>query len=80
MEACAPDISQPTLMIEYTGDNSVFPAEADQIFSWIGAPSKARHKIHGNHHGKPIRADAPSGQLVAGGHIRDWLAAQGFAR
>lgn len=79
MEACAPDLKQPTLMIEYTGDNSVFPAEADTIFSWIGAASKTRHKIHGNHHGQPIHPGAPSGQFEAGARIRDWLHAHNFA-
>ena len=78
MEACAPGITQPTLMIEYTGDNSVFPAEADAIFGWIGSPAKTRHKIHGNHHGQQIRDDAPSGQLEAGARIRDWLSANKF--
>jgi hypothetical protein len=66
-------------MIEYTGDNSVFPSEADAIFSWIGAQAKTRHKIHGNHHGQAIREDAPNGQLEAGARIREWLAANGFA-
>jgi len=78
MEACAPNIGQPTLMIEYTGDNSVFPSEADAIFGSIGAASKTRHKIHGNHHGQAIREDAPSGQLEAGKRIREWLADNGF--
>ena len=32
IEACAPAITQPTLMIEYTGDNSVFPKDADPHF------------------------------------------------
>jgi hypothetical protein len=65
-------------MIEYTGDNSVFPSEADAIFGWIGAASETRHKVHGNHHGQAIRDDAPSGQLEAGKHIRAWLADNGF--
>jgi hypothetical protein len=73
MEKCAPSIAQPTLMIEYTGDNSVFPADADLIFSQIGATDKERYKVHGNHHGQPIRADRPSGQLEAGRILRQWL-------
>ena len=78
MEACAPDLHVPTLMIEYTGDNSVFPSEAEAIFGWLGAASKTRHKIHGNHHGQAIHDDAPNGQLEAGARIRDWLAERGF--
>ena len=80
MEACAPDIRQPTLMIEYTGDNSVFPSEAEAIYRWIGSRSKTRHKIHGNHHGQPIRKGASSGQLEAGARIREWLTEHGFVR
>jgi hypothetical protein len=79
MQACAPDLRAPTLMIEYTGDNSVFPADAAAIFGWIGAADKTRHRIHGNHHGQAIRPDAPSGQLEAGRRIRDWLEARGFS-
>ena len=78
MERCAPSISQPTLMIEYTGDNSVFPQDADAIFAAIGAADKTRHRVHGNHHGRPIADGVPNGQQVAGQHIRDWLEAKRF--
>lgn len=78
MERCAPAISQPALMIEYTGDNSVFPKDADAIFAAIGSPDKTRHRIHGNHHGRPIADGAPNGQLEAGQRIRDWLEAKNF--
>jgi hypothetical protein len=78
MEACAPSITQPTLMIEYTGDNSVFPADADAIFASIGSAEKVRHKVHGNHHGRPIADGVPNGQLIAGHKVRDWLEAQRF--
>jgi pimeloyl-ACP methyl ester carboxylesterase len=79
MEKCAPAITQPTLMIEYTGDNSVFPAEADRIYASIGAADKERHKVHGNHHGQPVRPGMPVGQREAGRIVRDWLARKGFA-
>ncbi len=80
MEACAPDLRAPSLMIEYTGDNSVFPAESEAIWGWIGGADKTRARIHGNHHGQPIRDGAPSGQLESGARIRDWLKAKGFSR
>ena len=73
MEACAPSITQPALMIEYTGDNSVFPKDADAIFAAIGSGDKIRHRVHGNHHGRPIDEGAPNGQTVAGEHVRAWL-------
>ncbi len=73
MLPCAADLRVPTLMIEYTGDNSVFPADAQAIFDAIGSTDKVRHRVHGNHHGQPIDPSQPSGQGIAGQHIRDWL-------
>lgn len=78
MEKCAPALGQPTLMIQYTGDNSVFPSEADAIFGWIGAADKLRFKISGNHHGQPVRAGDPIGQLETGECIKAWLAERKF--
>ena len=74
MEDCAPDVRQPTLMIEYTGDNSVFPSEAAAIFGWLGAADKSRVRIHGNHHGQAVDKSRPSGQPIAGQTVRNWLA------
>ena len=79
MLSCAADVRQPTVMIEYTGDNTVFPGDADAIFAAVGSADKVRYRIHGNHHGQAIDPGRPSGQGVAGQHIRDWLEEKGFA-
>lgn len=79
MLACAPDLRAPTLMIEFTGDNSVFPQDAQAVFEAIGSSQKVRHRVHGNHHGKAIDPDKPNGQEIAGQHIRDWLEQHRFA-
>ncbi len=73
MAACAPEIRQPTLMIEYTGDNCVFPEEAEAIFNWLGSDAKLRFRVHGNHHGQPVIEGMPDGQLETGKRIREWL-------
>jgi hypothetical protein len=78
IEQCAPAITQPTLMIEYTGDNSVFPQDADAIFKAIGSGDKTRRRVHGNHHGRPIAEGAPNGQTEAGKHVREWLQEKRF--
>lgn len=78
MITCAPAVTQPVLMIEYTGDNSVFPQDADLIYRSIGSTNKMRHRVHGNHHGQAINENAPNGQLVAGRDIRAWLEEQRF--
>lgn len=78
MEACAPEVRPPTLMIEYTGDNCVFPMDAESIFNWLGSDKKVRFRVHGNHHGQPVIEGMPSGQLEAGRLIRDWLEERKF--
>lgn len=78
MEKCAPDIARPVLMIEYTGDNSVFPADANRLFDMIGSDDKSRYRVHGNHHGRPVDPDRPNGQIEAGRLCTDWLRARSF--
>ncbi|MGD9865842.1 MAG: hypothetical protein AB7S99_21795 [Pseudodonghicola sp.] len=78
MEKCAPDMRQPVLMVEYTGDNSVFPSEAERLFGLIGSDDKQRSRIHGNHHGRAVDPDKPNGQIEAGQRIGRWLADKGF--
>ncbi len=73
MEACAPAIEQPTLMIEYTGDASTFPSDNDQLFAWIGSADKQRLKFAGDHHGRPIRPGDPSARPAAGDAIGQWI-------
>jgi hypothetical protein len=75
-ERCGPRIEQPTLMIYYTGDNTVFPSDACSIFETIGSRDKIRHDVRGNHHGQALAAGDPVGQDVAGKIVTDWLQAR----
>lgn len=72
-DKCGSAIKQPTLMIEYTGDNTVFPGDADGIYAAIAATDKERQRVRGNHHGQPINRGEPVGQNVAGAHVVEWL-------
>jgi hypothetical protein len=72
-EHCGAAIERPSLLIEYTGDNTVFPAVADAIFASIGSKQKSRRRIRGNHHGHALRAGEPSGQELAGAVVVDWV-------
>jgi hypothetical protein len=68
----------PTLMIQYTGDNSVFPSEADELYGLIGSVDKTRVKILGNHQGQAMRKGEPNGQIETGERIAAWLAEHRF--
>jgi hypothetical protein len=74
MQACAPAIEQPVLMIEYTGDASMFPADCDALFGMIGSGAKTRAAFAGDHHARRLHPDAPDPKLLAGACLRDWLA------
>jgi hypothetical protein len=72
-ERCGDSLRQPVLMIYYTGDNTVFPTDADAIYASIAASDKTRHDVRGNHHGHPLAAGEPVGQEIAGHIIGNWM-------
>ena len=71
---CAGAIDQPVLLVEFSGDNAVFPADLDTLFDAIGSPAKQRVRVRGNHQGLALAETERNGQDVAGEHIADWLA------
>jgi hypothetical protein len=74
MAKCAGSIEQPTLLVEYSGDNCVFPSDADAIYGAIPTSNKERQRVRGNHHGQPLKESEESGQMLAGRHLSRWLA------
>jgi hypothetical protein len=76
MEKCARSVVQPTLLIEYTGDNCVFPGDVDVMFASFATADKERHRVRGNHHGLPLGDGDVPGQMLAGQHLRAWLNAK----
>ncbi len=72
-DQCGDAIEQPSLIIDYTGDNSVFPGDIDAIQASIRSGDKTRHRVRGNHHGQSLRLDEPNGQDVAGELVVAWL-------
>lgn len=66
-------ITQPTLTIYYTGDNSVFPSDVAKLQNSIASSDKERVDIRGNHHGQALRLDEENGQDIAGRAIVAWL-------
>lgn len=70
---CAPSMEQPALLIEYTGDNCVFPGDADAIYADIRSSDKQRLRVRGNHHGQALEPGEPSGQAIAGQRLQAWL-------
>lgn len=66
-------LHQPTLLLEYTGDQCTFPADIQAIYQQIPSARKQHLRVRGNHHGMALSRDEEPGQRVAGRHIADWL-------
>ncbi|MDX3895870.1 alpha/beta hydrolase [Pusillimonas sp.] len=78
LEKTAPSVTMPTLLVEYTGDQTTFPLQIQEIFSWIGASDKQHVRVRGDHHGRPLAGDEEPGRLKAAQAITGWLADRGF--
>lgn len=74
MQKCAASIEQPALLVEYSGDNCVFPADVDAIYADMRSTRKVRHCVRGNHHGQALDDGEDPGQVIAGRHLSRWLA------
>lgn len=66
-------VEQPCLVIDYTGDNTVFPADCAAIFAAIRAGQKTRLRFRGDHHGRALDAVEEPGRVAAGKAIREWV-------
>lgn len=73
LDRTLPAVTQPTLLVEYTGDQCTFPGDITEIFNSIGTDRKNHVRVRGNHHGLALSGDDPSGRSVAAGHILQWL-------
>ena len=69
----APDITQPTLLVEYTGDPACFPSVIQDIYAVIGASDKRHERVRGDHHGRALAVGEEAGRYVAGRLIKAWL-------
>ena len=69
-----PDISAPTLIVNYTADSGVYPAHGEEMHALSGAADKTLRMVDGDHFGMPVEglgeAD-PRGRVAA--ILDDWL-------
>ncbi|RON56199.1 alpha/beta hydrolase [Pseudomonas frederiksbergensis] len=66
-------LTQPTLVVEYTGDQACFPGDVQKIFDALGAADKQHHRVSGDHHGRSIQPGGPLGRREAGQRLATWL-------
>jgi pimeloyl-ACP methyl ester carboxylesterase len=69
----ASQLTQPTLVVEYTGDQACFPGDVKKIYESLAATDKEHHQVSGDHHGRSIEPDGPLGRAEAGKILAQWL-------
>ncbi|MGE4340342.1 MAG: alpha/beta hydrolase, partial [Pigmentiphaga sp.] len=73
LERTASSLAQPTLVIEYTGDQACFPGDVEQIFRSIASTRKQHVRVRGDHHGRALATDQEPGRYEAGRQLVSWL-------
>ncbi|GAA0274504.1 alpha/beta hydrolase [Cryptosporangium japonicum] len=71
---CAPGVSVPTLLLEFTGDQASFPPDIVAFSKALGASDLTVDAVAGTHFGRPLTEDTPSGNELASAVIQQWLA------
>jgi len=75
LEKCSASITQPTLVVYYSGDQATFPSEIDEIYQQIPSTEKVMYSVRGNHHGAALAEGEEPGRNIAAQHIGNWLRA-----
>lgn len=66
-------VESPTLLIEFTGDQACFPADAREMYGALAAHDKKHVRVAGTHFGGPISRGEPTGVELAVQQIDRWL-------
>ena len=73
MAKTASAITQPVLVIEYTGDQACFPGDVQKIFDALASDQKRHLRVRGDHHGRALSPGEDPGRLEAGRLLGAWL-------
>jgi len=68
-----PQITVPSLVVYYTGDNGIFPSDAAAAFNALGSADKYIVAVPGDHYGFGVGTQERSGAPIAFEHIVAWL-------
>jgi pimeloyl-ACP methyl ester carboxylesterase len=71
---CAPEVTLPTLLLEFTGDQASFPADIALYGKVIGATELTVAAVDGTHFGDRLSEGTPTGNELAAERILSWIA------
>jgi len=70
---CVPEITIPSIFVEYTADQATYPSVSRKMYDAIGSSDKTRESVVGTHFGGSPTADGPPGGAHAGAKVVEWL-------
>src|ERR1700730_568126 len=78
LEATAPAVTVPALLVEFTGDQTTFPLATADVFASIGADVKTHIRARGERHGRALEAGEEAGRTIAARAVGEWLHERSF--
>ncbi|WP_427891755.1 alpha/beta hydrolase [Kribbella sp. GL6] len=73
LAACAPDADLPALVVELTGDQACFPADAARFAELLPHQDVTHVRVPGRHFGAPLHEGMASGATLAGKEMAHWI-------
>lgn len=69
----AASVTVPTLLVELTGDQACFPADAREMYAALPASDKKHVRVPGTHFGGPLTPEGPTGTEGSAQQIGRWV-------
>jgi hypothetical protein len=71
---CAREITVPTLLVEFTGDQAAYPDDIAHFASAIPSADLTVDAVDGTHFGDRLDPESPTGNEVAAARVARWIA------
>ena len=73
LQRCLAAVEVPTLVVELTGDQACYPADAHRFTKAVASKDVAHVRVPGRHFGAPLRSGMTAGATLAGAEMARWL-------
>jgi hypothetical protein len=73
VEINGPRVTIPSLVLSYTGDNAIFPSDAQAAYAALGASDKRIGSAPGDHYGFGVGTQERTGAPIALAQVVEWL-------
>lgn len=76
MVRCAHGVPVPVLLVEVTGDQACFPADAREMAEAFAGDDVTHERVRGKHFGAALADSEPTAAAISGVLMAEWLAAR----